>query len=356
MGVHQLVVAASPGDAVTNAALGMRELLRRIGPSEIYARYIDPRLADEIHSLGEYGDSAEEAGDVLVYHSSIGEPDVAAFLLERRERLVLVYHNITPAKYFAVLDPAFAQLLAAGRTELTVLRDRTELALAVSAYNACELDALGYRDVRISPLALELDRLRSIEPDPATVERLAREVRGPMILFVGQLLPHKRPDLLLEAFHVLSTYLVPDAHLALVGPARLEPYRRALESLVGELNLDAHITGWVSETELAAYYGAATCFVTASEHEGVCVPLLEAMACDVPVMARAFAAIPETMDDAGLLLPSDDGPVTLAEGMFRMVSDTSLQEELVRRGRARLEAFDPETAKATFLSHLAEVI
>jgi glycosyltransferase involved in cell wall biosynthesis len=177
-----------------------------------------------------------------------------------------------------------------------------------------------------------------------------------MILFVGQLLPHKRPDFLLQAFHVLSTYMVPEAHLALVGPARLAPYRRALESLVGELNLDAHITGWVNEPELAAFYRAATCFVSASEHEGVCVPLLEAMAFDVPVMARAFAAIPETMDDAGLLLPSDDGPLTLAEGMFRIVSDPGLRRELVGRGRARLEAFDPKAAKATFLTHLAEVI
>ena len=357
MRIDQLLVAASPGDAVTNAAFGLRDLLRRVCPSDIYARYLDPRLAGNVHVLGDYPvRTGGGRSDVLVYHASIGEPDVAAFLLERKERLVLLYHNITPPEYFAELQPAFAQLLAAGRSELLALRDRVEMALAVSAYNAAELEAMGYDDVRVSPLAVELGALRTRRADPATVRKLAWDAKGPVVLFVGQLLPHKRPDLLLHAFHVLTTYLIPDAHLVLVGPARLERYLHALQGLIGELNLDAHITGWVSDAELAAFYRGATCFVTLSEHEGVCVPLLEAMAFDVPVVARAFAAIPETMGDAGLLLPPDDDPVMVAEAIAWLASDESLRQGLAARGRDRLGAFDPEASRATFLSHLAEVV
>ena len=357
MRIDQILVAASPGDAVTNATFAFRDLLRRVCPSDIYARYIDPRLSGDVRFLGDYQSRVAGSGsDVLVYHASIGEPDVAAFLRERQERLVLVYHNITPPEYFAELQPAFAQLLAAGRVELAALRQRVEFALAVSSFNAAELEAMGYDDVRVSPLAVELDALTKRRSDPATVRRLARDAKGPVVLFVGQLLPHKRPDLLLSAFHVLTTYLIPDAHLVLVGPARLEPYRRALEGMVGELNLDVHITGWVSDAELAAFYRAATCFVTLSEHEGVCVPLLEAMAFDVPVVARAFAAIPETMAGAGVLLPPDDDPFIVAEAISRLALDERLRQQLAREGRSRLRAFDPEAARATFLSHLAEVV
>ena len=110
MEIHQLVVSASPGDAVTDAAFGFRKLLRRIGPSEVFARYVDPRLSDEVHSLPVF-ERCSHPGDLLIYHASIGEPELARFLLSWPGRLVLVYHNITPARYFAGLDPAFARLL-----------------------------------------------------------------------------------------------------------------------------------------------------------------------------------------------------------------------------------------------------
>ncbi len=193
------------------------------------------------------------------------------------------------------------------------------LALAVSAYNARELEALGYRDVRISPLPVDVAALCALKPDAATVQALG-ELDGPLVLYVGQLLPHKRPDLLLQAYHVLTTYLRPDAHLALLGPARLEAYHKALQTFSSELNLNqAKMTGWLTPEQLAAYYAKADLFVTMSEHEGFCVPLLEAMAFDVPVVARAFGAIPDTMGDAGLLLPPGEDPCPRRRGHGRAV-------------------------------------
>lgn len=359
MEIHQVLVSASPGDAITNAAFEIRSLLRRIGSSEIYARYFDPTLATEVHPLERYAQRATSRPDVdiICFHASIGEPDVLSFLLERPERLVLLYHNISPADVFRDYDPAFAGLLDAGRRELSDLVERTHVALADSTYNAEELDRLGYRDVRVSPLIVDLSRLQSVVPHPATVNHLQTEVEGPVALFVGQLLPHKRPDLLIEAFHVLVTYLVPDAHLLLVGAGRLPGYRRALDAFVHELNLpNAWITGPVTDAELAAFYRRADVFVTASEHEGFCVPLVEAMAFDVPVVARSHAAIPETMGDAGVALPPDDDPVLLAEALAAVVTDGSLAGHLRARGRARVEEFSPEHSRASFLAHLADIV
>jgi L-malate glycosyltransferase len=352
--IHQVVVSASPGDAVTSTALALQKLLQRVGPSSVFARYVDPHLGRAVLPLTDY-DAHAEPNSLLIYHASIGEPEVARFLLGRPERLVLLYHNITPAEYFVGLDPTFAALLAGGRAELQALRDRTEMALAVSAFNARELEALGYADVRVSPLPVDVVGLRAIEPDPATVGALDA-LDGPLILYVGQLLPHKRPDLLVEAYHVLTTYLLPEVHLVLLGPARLESYQRALETLTLDLNLHrAQITGWLTRERLAAYYRRADAFVTMSEHEGFCVPLLEAMSFEVPIVARAFGAIPETLGDAGLLLPPEEDPLLVAEAMAELLTSETLRAEFARRGRQRLTAFDVEAANATFLQHLLHV-
>ena len=354
MQIHQIVVSASAGDAVTNAALGFQEVLQRVGPSAIFARYVDPRLDGSVFPLTVY-EACGDPDNLLIYHVSIGEPEVVQFLLGRQERLVLMYHNITPPEYFQEFDLTFAGLLTCGRSELALLRDRAEMALAVSEFNARELETLGYADVRVSPLPIDAGSLNAVVPDAATAEAL-KELDGPLLLFVGQLLPHKRPDLLLQAYHVLTTYLVPDAHLVLLGPGRLERYQRALQTLALQLNLHrARIPGWVTPEQLAAHYRRADVFVTMSEHEGVCVPLLEAMSFNVPVVARSFGAIPETMGDAGLLLPADEDPFLAAEAIAEVLTSEELRSKLIARGRSRLQSFDIETARATFLGHLLQV-
>jgi glycosyltransferase involved in cell wall biosynthesis len=359
MEIHQVVVAVSPGDAVTNAALELRDILRRIGPSDVFARYIDPRLAGDVLPLEAYTERypRPNKGNVLVYHASIGEPEVMSFLLSRNDELVLVYHNITPAEFFIPYDPMFARLLALGRSELALLRTRARLALAPSAFNAAELRDLGYEDVRISPLVIDHERLRRAEAHWPTLNHLQTQLDGPVLLFVGQLLPHKRPDLLLQAYHVLVTELIPEAHLAIVGSTPLPAYHEVVQRLAEELNLSrAWLLGPVSQEQLVAYYRAADLLVTMSEHEGFCLPLVEAMAFDVPVIARRYAAIPETMGGAGLVLPPDAGPELVAESMAVVLEDDVLRKELVEQGRERLAHFDALEARATFLRHLASVL
>src|SRR5580704_13980159 len=143
-GIHQILAAASPGDAITNAALDYRDVLRKVGPSEVFARHIAPSSAGEVRPLSEFAASGSRG--LLVYHASIGEPTVSAFLLSRPEPIVLVYHNITPAKYFEGIDDTFAELLVLGRLELESIRHRVVLAIAASHFNAAELEAIGYED------------------------------------------------------------------------------------------------------------------------------------------------------------------------------------------------------------------
>jgi glycosyltransferase involved in cell wall biosynthesis len=358
MEIHQIVHAAAPGDAVTNSALEWRALLRQVGPSEVFATHVDARLVDDVLPLGAYYDlpSARAGGNLLLYHLSIGAPETMAFLRSRRERLGVVYHNISPAEYFDALDERFAAELRRGRDELVQLADRASFAFADSPYNGRELDAVGYRSVQTVPLVVDAARLRGIEPDEGFSAWLDTQLDGPLVLYVGQILPHKRPDLVLSAYHVLSTYLLPEACAVLAGSGRLARYRFAVQRYARELNLyKASLLGWVTDEQLAALYRRADLFVTASEHEGFCVPLLEAMAWDIPVVARRFAAVPETLGGAGLLVDPDDGPLVLAEAMDAALTDPAVRNALVDSGRARLEDYRPDNARNAFLAALAEV-
>ena len=353
--IHQVLAAVQPGDATTTAALEYRDVFRRVAPSDVFARHIAPGSAADVKPLSEYG--ADGTRGLLVYHATIGEPAVSAFLQSRTEPIVLVYHNITPARYFTGLDDTFAELLVLGRVELEQLRPRVVMTVAASHFNAAELEALGYEDVRVIPPVVNPFRLAHTLPDADTLTYLDREFTEPFLLFVGQMLPHKRPDLLVKAMHTASTYLGLQARLLLVGQNRFAPYADAITAEVRELNLDqVHIVGSVSDARLAAMFRRAIAFVTVSEHEGFCVPLIEALAFDVPVLARGCAAIPETLGDGGFLLPERVTAELVAEAMDCIVRDAALRRELVERGRRRLRELTRVDASVAMLEAIGEVV
>jgi glycosyltransferase involved in cell wall biosynthesis len=357
--IHQILTTASPGDAVTNAALQLREVLRRVSPSDIYACHVAPELAGDVLELKHYARraSAGPGRNVLVYHASIGNRDVLSFLLQRPERLVMQYHNVTPARFFSPWDPSFARLLQDGRQQLDSLRTRVALTMADSHFNASELEAIGYRDVEVVPPLADVNRLQAVAAHEGTARHFREVVTGPVVLFVGQLLPHKRPDLLVQLAHLLSTYHEPEARVVVVGNARLEPYRLALARYIRELNLpNVWITGPVPTAQLVAFYEAADVFVTMSEHEGFCIPLVEAMVFDLPVVARSYGAIPETLDRAGVLLPANAGPQLACEAVVDLLGSAKRREAVVHSGRQRLASFDPDAERALFLDHLARVL
>ena len=359
MQIHQVLVSVSPGDGITQHAFELRDLLRQIGPSEIFARNIHPGIADEVIDLSKYFLMASNRprDDVLLYHAAIGDPEVYGFVVDRPERLVLMYHNISPAEAFAPYEPGFAGLLEAGRRDLASIRDRVTMALCDSAFNAAELVALGYPDVRVSPLIIDPATLHGVDIDEGTSHHLREMVKGPVALFVGQIMPHKRPEFLVQAFHVLTTYLVPEAHLVLVGSPRLPRFAKAVQQQIVELGLHrAWMTGAVPPETLRSFYERADLFVTASDHEGFCIPPLEAMSFGVPVLARATTAVPETLGGAGLLIDPDDSPLVMAEAWAMLLEDQDERKRMIAKGSERLHAFDPDVARRIVLEHLASIL
>jgi glycosyltransferase involved in cell wall biosynthesis len=353
-GIHQILVAASPGDAITNLALGTRRLLREIGPSEVYAHNIAPELAGNVLPLWAYRPAHTQ--NLLLFHASIGQPEVHEFLDTRPEPIVLVYHNVTPAHYYDEYDPAFADLLVLGRREIERLRPRVVGAIADSRFNARELEELGYRDVRVVPPTVNLHRLAHVEPRAETMHTLQALAR-PIMLSVGQLMPHKRPDFLVQMMCIAESYLGMEGLLFIVGHQRLERYTRAVHQQVLELNLqNVRILGAVDENDLAALYRGSHLVVTASEHEGFCLPLLEAMTFEKPIVARACAAIPETVGDAALLLPPEQGPSFYAEAVTETLANEPLRTELLAGGARRLAELERRPPELRVLEALLEVV
>lgn len=327
--VHQVLSGAGPVDAVTGQALAFRRLFGEWGwGGADFAVSIDPRIDGAIRPLREL---RPDGGDTLLVHYSAYAPKLRS-VLELPQRKVLLSHNVTPARWFWHFEPTIAIQCALGRRQLPEFAAAADVAAGVSAYNARELGS----DVVI-PILFDAARLG--EPGPVEPDG------PPTVLFVGRLTPHKRQDEVIRAFTLLRRHRLPDARLVLVGEPLNANYRSALQRLADELAPGAvTIESGLSGEELAARYRAAHAFLCLSEHEGFCVPLLEAFHFGVPVIARPVGGIPEVASDAALLTT---GPLSeAAELTFLTMTDGELRAELRTRGRARLEAFRPETTAA----------
>ncbi len=335
--VHQMLPDFAYGDAIGNDVLAIQKTLRAWGfVSDIFAEHVHPRLRSRARPWREYAVGARPE-DVLIFHFSIGH-SLADAVPGLPGRKVLRYHNITPAEFLEQLSPEAARRSRQGREQLPALARAVELGLGVSDYNCAELEEASCPATAVVPILLDLDLLQTA-PDAAVLHRFGGQ--GPNLLHVGRLAPNKRIEDLLKV-HYWLTRLVPGARLLLVGSGLDLPYGRGLREMVSELDLSGvHFAGHVSDAQLMAYYRVAHLYLCQSEHEGFCVPLVEAMHFGLPIVAHASTGVPGTLGGGGVLLDRKDHPRT-AEVCARILGDEELRAGLGARARARLERFRPE--------------
>ena len=157
------------------------------------------------------------------------------------------------------------------------------------------------------------------------------------MLGVSQLLPHKRQETLIQAVHLLQWCHGLDIGLVLVGAGRSPAYEQCLRDLVRGLRVESTwLAGRQSDRGLATIYRRASVFANPSEHEGLGIPPLEAMAFAVPTIVRDAGASAETVGDGALVLPDDAGPALFAEAIHRLVVDADLRGRLVAAGSRRI--------------------
>jgi len=355
MSLHQALVYAYPGDAITEIALRYQDVLSRLGPSRIFAANCHPDLADRVDIIDGI-DPVSLRSDTVLYHLSIGEQSIVRFLLDTKAQLILQYHNITPSSFFESSEPGFAYLLENGRRDLEILRDRSTIAMADSAYNLKDLVDAGFPDPHIVTPPLGVLRLHQVTPDERSLAALQADPR-PLVLCVAQMLPHKGLHELIIAAHLVTTYHRADVRFVFVGPSHHSHYVHALREFARQLVLPAvEVRGRVSDEELVALYRRADLMATMSHHEGLCVPAIEAMSFGVPVIARAIAALPETIGQGGLLLPEDATPLTFAEAIARCLSDQEVRDILRERALVRSRQFDDAACTRDFLRVVAPAL
>ena len=353
--IHQLVAGFSNGDAISNEALVLRRMFRSWGyDSAIYSevRRILPELRSDAKNVAALADTLNP-DDVALLHFSIGSP-VNEVFADLSCRKVILYHNVTPAHYFDMINKQTAFDLAKGRQQLKTLANVASVNLADSQFNADELTELGFSSPRVLPLVLDLEKLKN-----GIDRRIMQRFNDGRIniLFVGRVAPNKKIEDLIQAFLCFNRTVQADSRLINVGSfAGTEPYYYYLLAQTQDLDDDhVHFAGSVPQSQLNAYYQCADIFLCMSEHEGFCIPLIEAMVHDIPVLAFAAGAVPETLDGSGIVFHEKDYP-QLAEMLGHLTKDSELRGAVIHSQRKRLERYRERKLEQELQEHLAPVL
>jgi glycosyltransferase involved in cell wall biosynthesis len=337
MVINQWVPAAHKGDAIGDSARRVRDLLRGMGhDSHLYALTIDDSLQGDVRP---FVDPSARTGDLTIFHYALPSPMTAAFASLSSGK-VLQYHNVTPARYFSAYDPALFRLASLGREELRTLVGHVDVALGDSNYNRQELEAMGFGPTGVFPIAVDTARVTRPVHRPALESILDDGLVN--FLFVGRVAPNKKIE-----DHILLAELYKrnvDAYYRFIFVGRYDVvprYYSMIRALMTELRLlnDRFIfTGAIPDEELAIYYRHAAVYISLSEHEGFCVPLVEAMAAGVPVLAYSAAAVPDTLGGAGVQFAPKDLEYA-SELLGALAFDDDLRDRVITGQRRRLADF-----------------
>ena len=351
--IHQVLATLGYGDAIGHEVLGIQRVLRAAGyESEIFVETADHRLEPLTRDYRELVDFSQP-DNLLLHHFSLGsKASRTAYALP--DRMALIYHNITPPEYFVDVHRRLARQTFRGRRELQAYAGRCDLALGDSEFNRQDLEALGFPRTAVLPVVPDFTHLDH-EPNWLVARDFDDEWTN--IVFVGRVIANKKIEDLICWFHAYHTIFNPRSRLLLVGAhSGFERYLASLHQLVGRLGAShVHFVGHVSDAELVAFYETADLFLCASEHEGFCVPIIEAFYKQVPVLAYAATAVPSTMDGAGILF-EDRTPIHVATLMDAIISNADVQDQIVDGQLAAVDRLRSKDFPATLLGFVDRVL
>lgn len=353
--VHQFVPNFAAGDAIGTHVRHTQRVLRAAGyRSDIF--YDEAQAA--VRKLGRHwstfdvGSDGDSGRAWVMFQLSTGS-DMTGFLLDVELPYGVYFHNITPPSFFERWEPGASENLRCALADMRRLAPRSRFAMANSAFSERELIDAGYQPTAVVPVLVDeaeptvtangrvLARLERQRPDRRSSVKSGYGARW---LFVGRLAPNKCQHDVIAAFAAYREIYDADARLSLVGGRTSNVYFRSLELLAVELGVDGAVefTDTIPDDEKLAHLQSADVYVSLSRHEGFNVPVIEAMRAGVPVVALASSATPDTVGDAGVLLPSSD-PVLVAAAVDRVLGDAELRADLQRAAKERLDRFSLET-------------
>jgi glycosyltransferase involved in cell wall biosynthesis len=350
---HQFLTALSYGDAIGDYTLEIQQILRKNRfQSEIFSEIVHPRMAKLVKPLHEYENYASDDALMLI-HFSIGS-ELGNFIPHCKGKKLLIYHNITPHEWFVDINNHLAYQCLIGRKQLELLQAYCPISLADSEYNRQELENLGYRDTGVLPIRLHFENFNG-DPDRLTTDEY--DDNRTNIIVVGRTIPNKRLEDCIKAFAYYQKFRNPLSRLIFVGMWQgFESYYGSLRAMTNDLSVQNVVfTGHISFNELLAYYRMAHLLLTMSEHEGFCVPVLEAFYMKVPVLAWDACAIPYTAGKGAILVEQEKDYAMIGEMIHKICSCQDFRNKILESQQQQLKIYEDFPFETTLLKALEKL-
>ncbi len=353
MRIFQVIENIVFGDAISNHAINIYKILKKNGyETAIYAVNHDTRLDETmVRSMKEMPELKEN--DLIIYQMCQSS-SINTMIKSWKCKKACIYHNVTPPEFFLPYDSFQSRFQQKGLKEIGKLKETFDYVWGVSRFNCDNLIEMGYdrEKISVSPILLDFSDFRQ-EPDQKTVNRYSDNWVN--ILFVGRIAPNKKQEDIIRAFAYYKKYVNKKSRLILVGSFFNSSYQHCLEKYIEQLEVeDVIFPGHITFKEILGFYSVANVLLCMSEHEGFCVPLLEAMLFDVPIIAYGAAAIPETLAGSGILLKDKD-PAKVSYAIEQLVSNEDLRRKVIEKQRQRLDDFDLEKLGNVFLEQIKRI-
>ncbi len=361
MQIHQLVAGFDYGDAISNYALELRSIFRSWGhPSGIYGEYINPGLRKYCLPYPEHREKSS-AENITILHFSIGS-ESSKYFSGLPDKKIMIYHNITPPQFFQGFDAELAYNLRKGREELQMLKDIPRLAFGDSEYNCQELRKTGYKNVGHLPIIVDFEKYRK-RPKAGIMKLHSKNLVGKRrgttnFLSVGRIIPNKKLEDVVKVFYYYVKHINLNSRLFLVGAYNEEGrYLSFLSNLIKKLGIEEKVvlSGRVDFEELLAYYHLADVYLCLSEHEGFCIPLLESMFFGIPIIAYEAAAVPYTLNGAGIIF-KEKRYEDIAEAAHLLLTNKELRKATIEKEKARLKDFQKERIAVKLKAHIEKFL
>lgn len=343
MNIYQIVPNLSYGDGVGNDILAIDRLLKKIGYTTcVYAIVIDTRIDAEIAKpFSELPDLNRE--DIIIFHLAVGS-ELNEWFEKCKCRKIVRYHNITPATYFENYSKESVVACEEGLKEIKHLKYSPEYCIADSEFNKKDLLDYGYKmPIDVAPILIPFEDYNKA-PDDSILDMYRDGLTN--ILFTGRIVPNKKQEDVIKTFYYYQKYYNPDSRLFLVGSYNgMEKYYRRLKRYAEELGVrNVVFTGHIKFESILSYYRLADIFLCMSEHEGFCIPLVEAMYFGIPIVACDNAAVGETLGNAGILMPTNDCLVA-AGCIEKIMCNSMLKKAILENQKKELQRFSTEVVE-----------
>ena len=362
--IDQILPSFGFGDAIGTDTLSIRNIIREKGlRSEIFVE--EGIVKKYSRHFSDYSQNNRK-NNILLHHFSIGSL-IPNYLLNVRSKTITRYHNITPASFFNFKSmQEIRWRTSQGRSQIPLVKKISDSYLSVSGYNEKELNPSKKKDYKILPLMRNYENLLTVPDCKLTLDLLKKDKRK-TILFVGRVIPNKAHHDLLLFVKLYKKYFSSNLKLVCVGNYNDFYLNQVLKQVAKELNLkickskyvksnnDVIFTGPIDLSALTTYYRYSDTFVCLSDHEGFCVPLVEAMHFNLPILAHAAAAVPETLGFGGMLI-NKKSPDTFLEALYSLLNDKEVADKYSRLSQKRSTDFSWNVLKKDFNEYLDSLI